>query len=98
MPRPKRDISDEERRMEHNAYHTAYGHKLWKCDTCNIEMKYFCRRGHLKSNKHRVNGLERWKCEDCNIEIPNTDAYKKKHLDSKQHLVIQLYRQRVPPV
>src|SRR5260370_36252454 len=95
MPRPKRDISDEERRVEHNAYHNAYGHKLWRCETCNIEIKRYCRTDHVSSIKHRDNELPRWKCDICNIEIPDTDEYKSKHSKSKQHLVIKLYLDRI---
>ena len=89
MPGPKRDISDEERRKLHNEYHNAYGKKLWKCDTCNIVIKRYCKTDHMTSIKHRDNEVPRWKCLTCNIEIPDTDAYKKKHSESKQHRAIE---------
>ena len=73
MHGPRKNMTDDERHRAYNEYQNNYGKKTWKCDVCNIEMKYFSRTKHLKTKKHRGNDFKQLKCDTCNIKIYEVD-------------------------
>jgi len=67
MGRPKKDITDEERYKTSNEYHTAYGRKPWKCESCDTEITYNAKLKHLTSKKDLKSDFKPWKSDICNV-------------------------------
>lgn len=83
MGRPSKYSSDEERYQANNEYQIAYGKKLLKCESCNIEIRYENRAKHFHTKKHLKNDFKPWRCDICNKDFhPNSKA---NHLQTKSH-------------
>jgi len=78
MECPKKDITGEER----NEYYLD-GKKLWKCESCDIEITYKAKVRHLKSKKHLKGDFKPWKCDTCDVTMHESNRVH--HLQTEKH-------------